>query len=295
MWELKSVPKTYQVTKKLASEFAEMLPAPHDRPLSERRLMLYERLLRAGEMRPCTWAKTFCEETGETYRINGKHTSRLYAGLDDPALLRQLMVTIEDYVCPTLEDVAKLYATFDSRAAVRTANDLARAFSGCVPELATLPMRVISLAVTGISWADDPVRWFSVPVAERTEKLLDNVEFVLWLHDIYAGKDRAFFLRRGPVAGAMCATWRKSHKAATDFWLAVRDETGDRPSTPDRKLAKFLSITSIGTGMGTRKGTSRCASPREFYAKCIHGWNAWRAGQATDLKYFATAKLPVIQ
>jgi hypothetical protein len=295
MWELLGTPKTYSVTKKLASEFAEMEGAPNDRPLSERRLAIYERILRAGEFRPCTWAKCQCDATGQTYRINGKHTSRLFSGVDDANLLASLVVTVESYKADDLESMARLYATFDARLAVRTTADVVRSFAGSLPELSSLPLRLVTLAVTGLSWADDPTGWFRQTSTERAEKVLDNVEFILWLHEIFAESESCLHLRRGPVVGAMCATWRKSHKAAVDFWSAVRDETSATPTTPDRRLARFLLTTSVGSGMGVHKGISRTASPMSFFVKSIHAWNAWRKNVSTDLKFHAGAKVPAIQ
>jgi len=258
-------------------------------------LAIYERLLRSGQMRPCTWATAYCKETNQTYRINGKHTSILYAGIiqKEPNILEDQVVIIEHYVCDTLEDVARLYATFDSRAAVRTGSDLARAFAASVPELSQLRTATIRLAVTALSMDHNPIHWYTEFVADRTERILDNVEFVVWLEEMFGEETRVKrHIARGPVAAAMCTTWRKSHKAATEFWLAVRDETGDKPKLPDRTLARYLLTTSIGIGQGSRRAASRCDPAIAFYVKCIHAWNAWRSNKGTDLKYYAAAKIP---
>ncbi len=135
-WKLISKPQTVRVTKKIAKEFAEMDPAPHDRPLSERRLQVYQRIFTDGGFRPCTWAKAICEETNGIYRVNGKHTSTFLSGLET---LPEYYVTIEDYQCDTLEDVARLYATFDSKMQSRTASDINMSFAATIPELRELP------------------------------------------------------------------------------------------------------------------------------------------------------------
>jgi hypothetical protein len=46
-------PKTVRVTLALVREFVEMDPVPGDRGIKERRLMVYRRILAAGEFRPC--------------------------------------------------------------------------------------------------------------------------------------------------------------------------------------------------------------------------------------------------
>ena len=42
---------------------------------SEMRLGVYEKVARAGGFRPVQWASADCDETGSTYRVNGKHTA----------------------------------------------------------------------------------------------------------------------------------------------------------------------------------------------------------------------------
>ena len=93
-WKLVEKPVTFKVTKKLAREFAEMENCPHERPLSERRLMVYEKLLKAGNFRPVTWATALCKETGMMYRVNGHHISTMISGLEN---IPDFYVIIERY------------------------------------------------------------------------------------------------------------------------------------------------------------------------------------------------------
>lgn len=293
-WSLISA-KVQQVTKKLASEFAEMTPAPHDRLLSERRLQVYERLMRAGQFRPCIWAKAECSETGETYRVNGKHTSTLLSRIAGE--VQQIYVTIESYDCPTLEDVGRLYGTFDSAIASRSTSDVNRAFAATVPELASLPRKVIDACVTGMAIHEiggvSGGREFGTP-ADRAERLLDHPEFVLWAASILSPMEKAKHMCRGGVVGAMFGSRQKAKRDAELFWVAVRDETGERPTLPDRQLAKWLGTTSVSNARSApHLPANRKAEPREFYVRCTHAWNAWRRGEDVKLlKYYADAKIP---
>lgn len=294
MWRVLQKPVTTLVTKKLAKEFAEMTPAPHDRPLSERRLMVYQRMLAEGGFRPVAWAKCYCKETNDTYRVNGKHTSTMLSGLEK---IPEFYAVIESYEADTLEDVARLYATFDSKTQSRTANDIYLSFAATIPELSDVSSRLINLSVIGIAFSNDPERSTPESPAERAERLLDNAEFVIWLDGLASGGEstRDFAnLARGPVVGAMYSSWSKSKKDATAFWQAVRDETGDSPSLPDRRLAKWLSTMSVAYGNGTSARASRKASPREFYVRSLHAWNAWRKDQTTELRYYPEAKIPAV-
>lgn len=287
-WKIISKPRTVRVTRPVINEWHSMQSTPNDRPLSERRLMVYGRMMNMNEFRPVSWAKCFCKETGETYRINGKHTSTMLSGLP---VVPEFYAVIESYEADTLEDVAKLYATFDSKTQSRTASDINHSFAASVPELRDLPGWAINLCVSGIGYAKYQDQYFIKPAAERAEEMLDHVGFCIWLHEMLGQQTRSV-LRRVPVAGAMMLTFQKSKSASTEFWAAVRDETGATPDTPDRKLAKWLSLhcRSRASGVSSQLGL---ATSREHFAKCLHAWNAWRKKQPTTLRYYADAELPM--
>lgn len=286
-------PRTIRCTKVLAVEFAEMDPAPHDRPLSERRLGVYRRLLKEGSFRPVTWAKAFCKETNGVYRVNGKHTSVLLASTDP---MPEFYVVVEEYICDTLEDVAKLYSTFDSTIQSRSANDIYMSFAATIPELVGCSQCAITrgaAAMAYYTWGADYN--MSHQPAERAEFLLETPEFVLWINRIFSGSTEggaaSRHIQRVAVIAAMYGSWVKSQKAATEFWTLVRDETSPVPEAPDRKLARYLLTTGINTGNGSRS-RARKADTREVYVKCIHAWNAWRKGETTRLNYHPEADVP---
>lgn len=303
-WKLIDRPKTVAVTRKLAKQFAEMEPAPHDRPLSERRLQVYERLMRDGKFRPVTWATAVCAETGGTYRVNGKHTSTMLSTLD---VLPEFYVTIENYSCPTLEDVAQLYATFDSKMMSRTSSDIYLSFAATCDEIKELPNKVITSCCVGIAYAKMSQHDYSrSQPADRAEYILEHSDFVVWYHrlltmqgsytDTSIGtKDRYQHLNRQSVVAAMFKTWDRDKDAALKFWLEVRDESGATPEIPTRKLAKWLLLTTIKSkGASLRETTTEKATTREMFVKCLHAWNAWRKGEPTKLQYYAKAPLPSV-
>lgn len=295
MWQLRDKPRTVKVTRALAKEFAEMDPAPHDRPLSERRLLVYQRLLKEGTFRPVTWARAHCAETGGVYRVNGKHTSVMLSGLTE---MPEFYVVVETYDCESLEDVARLYATFDSKLMARTIGDINASFAATVPQLREVASRNINICVAGINFhlAGGVNASRTTPAAERAEVLLEYPDFIVWVDKLLAaekheeGRRSSRHLARMSVTGAMLGTWQKSKQQATEFWVAVRDETGANNSTPDRKLSRYLLTTSTGRGKGTQN--VRHADDREIYVKCIHGWNAWRKQEPTNLQYYAEAPVP---
>lgn len=299
-WRQIEKPRTVIASKGLVEEFANMEPVPHDRPLSEKRMQVYERILRNKEFRTVTWASVVCVETNCTYRVNGKHTATMLAKLDP---VPEFHVTVERYQAETLNDVAKLYNTFDSSLASRTTSDINQAFAATIRELAGTPPKVVNLTVSAATfhqWEDAELR--RVPPAERAELLIDNVSFALWLRAFIPGRGGAVEHRtgstkpliRGPVVAAMLATFRKGPRLCEEFWSAVRDETATDRDDPTRTLARYLVRAAIaGGGRGSNVAGKKMVGTREIYAKCIHGWNAWRKGETTALNYHASAPLPV--
>jgi hypothetical protein len=295
-YELVGTPRSENVTQSLAIRFRDMDPVPNDRRLNPKRVEAYRKMLVAGLFRPVQWATVYCGETQATYRVNGKHTSNLFSEYEE--LPQQIHATIEHYHCDDLDDVARLYATFDSRTQVRTTNDINRAFAAIDPDLAEIPTKIVNLCVTAICYCRLGDEYTKVAAAERAECLLEDSgkQFVLWVYDILGGHngEQSRLLWRSPVVAAMQASYQKSKRDANEFWLAVRDGTGANPKTPDRILNRFLlsKVVAKSSAAVGRRSRSEVASPREMFVKCLHAWNAWRKGIATDLKYHAQAKIP---
>lgn len=298
-WRMRSKPQVLQLTKKMAEEWRDMEEVREDRPLKERRLMVYRKVLQAGEFRPVNWAKVFVKEMNQEYRVNGKHTSTVFAE-SDLSKCQKIIVVVEDYEVDTIEDAAKLYATFDSNLQVRNQSDVNRMFAASIPELKDRSQKFINLLVGAINYFTNPGLNTAtdnsnrVTAAERAECMFDEIEFAEWLFEIIGENnyERERHLFRVPVIAAMRGCWGKSKSAATEFWKAVRDETGENPNLPDRKLAKWLTLMRVKGGGDGRTPSRFKVMPREFYVKCIHAWNAWRKKESTNLQYFAAAKIP---
>jgi hypothetical protein len=295
MFKLIGQPRTVRVTSRIAHEFAVMAPPPRERPRSELRIMVYSRAVNAGTFRPVTWARAYCKENGETCRVNGQHTSEVFEGLCEKPGIQPLYAIIEQYECETLDDVSRLYSTFDSKMQSRSTGDINRSFAACVAALSDLPERPIGLAVSGIAYAEHQDAYTrATQPAERAEKLLEFPDFVVWLHQVGFGgsgrTDTNAHLKRMAVAAAMFATYQKHKRLATEFWTAVREETGTTPDCGDRKLARFLLTHGLRAIRHQR--TRYRVKDREFYSKSLLAWNAWRKGASTNLSYHAKAPVP---
>lgn len=291
-YELVGTPRSENVTKSLATRFRDMEPVPNDRNLNRKRCDAYKKMLDAGLFRPVQWATALCIETATTYRVNGKHTSTVFAGYDE--LPQRVCATVEHYQCDTLDDLARLYATFDSRIQVRTTNDINRAFAAVDPDLRDIPSSVINLCVTAVAYAKDHDQYAARSAADRAECLLDDEVklFVEWVGSISIRRDSSAHMRRSCVVAAMYESWRKSRRDANEFWMAVRDGSGQNHKSPDRMLHRYLLTIGVFKAGAANSRKRKLAAPREMFAKCIHAWNAWRRDETTDMKYYAQAKIP---
>lgn len=290
MFKLIGKPRSVKVTKAIIEEFTSMTPAPNDRPFKQVRFDSYLKFWKAGKFRPATWAKAYCKANETTYRVNGKHTSLMLRSFPK---LPDYSVYIEEYECDTLEDVADLYSTFDSKMQTRSASDIYLAFAGTIPQIADFSPKIINAAISGMAYHTWQGNISSTQAVERAELVLEHPAFVVWLYKLmngYLGSRKNMF--RQAVIGAMFGCWFKVHSAATDFWSAVRDETGPTPNSPDRKLAHYL--LTHGSDRGRGQSTLETASAREMYVKSIHAWNAWRTNKSTNLKYVAKDPVPRI-
>lgn len=286
-------PKTVKVTTQMAREFADLPHISRERNFSQARYDKHRKNLEQGRLRPPEWATAVCKEDGIEYRVNGQHTSRMLAEAP-PEMVKDVKVTITRFECPTLEDVAILWSTFDPKISVRGARDIYSAFAGMAPELNRIHSGLINAIAAGFGVSQEINKGSSssnrLGPTERGEKLLQETDFVKWSASILVGDDGTH-MRRAPVAAAMYDTWKKSQADARKFWRLVRTGEGKKPTDPDRLLQKFLLTVSIRIDQAPSR--AKTAGQREVYARCITAWNAWRKGVSTDLKYFPKAKLPV--
>lgn len=290
-FRLKGKPQARPITAELARKFASMEPAPGDRLLSHKRRKSIETWLSSGTFKTAQWAVAYCD--GKAYRVNGQHSSTVLASMNG-TMPKGLVAVVEEYDCDTLDDVARLYATFDSRSSMRTTGDINRSFHAVTPALAEVPSRVANCCITGISFALWENTYTTHPAEERAALMESNSDFIVWVYLVLSGADSKHMLR-GPVVAAMYRTYNSNRDLAEKFWTLVRDASGLKPTLPDRVLNKYLLVTR---GCGARSGGVtgiECVTQREMYVKCLHAWNAWRSGGATNLKFHAGKPTPDVK
>jgi hypothetical protein len=283
MWGLMREPKVMRLSKELVEEFYNMEKVPRDRPESKNRLDIYRAILAKNRFRSVHWVKAFCKETGKVYRINGKHTSILMWEVINN--LPVLWAFVEEFHCDTLEDMAELYSTFDSRTQSRTVTDINGTFAGCSPALTSVSPRILSLGVSGICFSRDFQNYGTVPANERAKVMLNHPDFFLWLEKVFEKEKsrQESGMYRVPVTAAMFQCFKLDRERADKFWLEVRDEEGHPNDVPSRHLATYLRNRVLRSSATKKK--KHTATGQEMYDESIRSWNAWRKGRATVSAY----------
>ncbi len=297
MWKLISEPRTLEITKELAVEFAKMEAVPGDRTIKPYRTRTYRKILQEGRFRPVTWATVYCKETGKLWRVNGKHTSNLFAEIEDFNVVQPLYAIIEEYECDTEEDAARLYGTFDNGTATRTSSETNSTFARTIELFNELPKRHIDAAVSGMEMGLNGLSNTKTLPVERAEHMVKYPNFVLWFSDLLSGGPEKAergnrHMMRQPVVAIMFQTWQISELDATEFWQHVRDQTGPDPRIGDRRLAMFLTIHSTSKEDSDENRKHKTATPKKFYYVCITAWNSWMNLTTTQLKYHPYAEPP---
>lgn len=284
----KTSSRAVTTTPALAARFRDMDPWAGERPLKLARLDFLRREAEAGRFSTCIWVAAWCLQDGKTYRLNGQHTSHVLA---DPEVPPQTVI-VEEYECQTLDDVADLYATFDTREAVRTQREVNAVVAAVTPGLENIPDGVVAILVGGICFHHNPNQGRDrASGRDRAAVLRDNVEFCQFFMGLspdgkHTGTFRAHLCRVG-VAAAVYATWLKYGEGCKDFWERVRDGDGSiDPAEATRRLNAHLAEVAATRGKGGRK----VLETKDTYEKCLRYWNKYRTNQANGTK--RTGKIP---
>jgi hypothetical protein len=285
-------------TDDLLVQFRSLDRTPMERPLNRARLDYLRGELSSGRLlNPPKWARVYCRHNGRHYRLNGQHTSVVFA--ERPEAERP-QVVYEVYECDTPAEVAELFQGFDSRESTRTSGDVTRAVFAATPELAGYPVRLGQSLVGGLflaklvrrEWAegvrqDVKTNSKGVTALDKSKAAAEYPGFAAWVRDEFASNAAAAVCGRAPVVAAMLLTREIDQQEAERFWLAVREGSDPRPKSASRVLREYLQEVRLTSG------ADRSVSQREILAKCLQAWRAHREGaDSVRLHYRETSLLP---
>lgn len=270
------------LTRTLCETHAALPQIDGDRPLREDRVKFLREKFNEGLFHGPEWA--VANYGGKTFRINGKHSSNMLLSLNGhfPA---GLYARIKQFDCTTPEDLALLFQQFDAQQSTRNSAEKCAPYKMLRPELADVSTSAVNNALIGVAWYLAEKNGVLFAKAEQP-KLLSQFPKPIAFVAQFMGTRR---LNRKGVAAAIFATYLASSEAAVNFWPYVRDENHEDKDNPTRTLGAFLRHVCIDPiDRNTRKKWDTPA----YFAKCIHGWNAYREERTTNLKFYADSELP---
>ncbi len=288
-------PRLVKITHNIARAWKDMARFPHDREIQPARMEFLKKAVAAGEFRGSEWVSAHCKATGLTYRLNGKHTSYvLVDAFESDQAPKDIMALVRHYECETLEDCARLYATFDAKQSTRTRSDIIRGFANANPEFEVIPQSLLSIIAGGMAYSKWEATSQHRSVVDCAMLLLEFPEFTLWCATMLQGDNKyAKHIKRKAVIAAMTRTWFKAKDKAKEFWGYIREDCDLPKNSPVRMLYRWLLSTSLNAGGKTAMTGKVASSAREMLGRCITCWNHWRKGtEAKQIVYHRTAPIP---
>lgn len=241
------------------------------RPMNEAKARMYSELIKLGKMRHADVCVAVGPD-GNRYLLNGQHTLQgcVWSG-------KELLVVIAYYKCETWNDVAELFASFDTTYSIRTQNHIFIAYrAGYANEkLRDVPLRTLGSCGTALAALQTSVPCFIAKTGDKNvkPKLVENhPSEVLWIASFV---DCTFLQKVGAVT-AMIATRRKNPAKAELFWRKVQSGLGyATKNDPEKKVREFL-IGSANLGNNSRN------AHESIYAICISWWNTFVTGDTRN-------------
>jgi len=247
------------LTQDLAKEVAAMAGLPGERELRAPRLKFLRTHLRNGSFVGPNWAIATHETSGETFRINGQHSSNMLAGLEPEDFPAGLNVTIDMYgFTDILEDTAGLFNLFDHPRSARTDTDFMGISRARYPEFAGMDNGYLVKVASGIdanirmriekaeTGAKENIYEELFPHREHGYYFLTDEyrEFAVWLYQ-WRETTHFSFVGRNGVTSEILDDWRAASEFATEFWGYVFRENHPDPEHETRELVRELQALSM--------------------------------------------------
>ena len=224
----------------------------------------------------------------ETLLADGQHQLTACVKSQKP-----FRAVVQEYTLNGVDDeatVARIFSQFNVDA-VRTRGDIAWIYANELGWGTWTRKEVGNLATALSMISSGHFDGHQVPLSkdQAASLLAENRKLCEWVHSLDVSNNK--HLLRAPVLAAMLTTHKKAPKVADEFWTAVRDGDQLKRHDPRYLLREYLKDASLQGGQKNPVGRE-VSNRRCMYAKCIHGWNAWREDRNTALKYHAAAPVP---
>jgi hypothetical protein len=227
---------------------------PGERELRASRLKFLHHHLKDGSFVGPNWALAVHETNGETFRINGQHSSSMLASLEPQDFPAGLNVTIDTYGFTDMDqDVAGLFNLFDHPRSARSDTDYMGISRARYPEFAGMDNGFLVKVASGI---DINIRLrFQNTAGPAKAEIYEEIQphrehgnyflteeyrkFAVWLYQWRETTHFAFIARNG-VTSEILDDWREAQEFATEFWSYVFRENHPDPEHESRELVREL-------------------------------------------------------
>jgi hypothetical protein len=240
------------LTPELAQSVCTMRPLPGERALRSSRRNYLEAMLIKNLFNGPEWSVGVCLATGETYRLDGQHSSDLLVNLPEGMPFPEdLLATVTHYEFDSMEDAPDLFNLFNNPKSVRNNTDMMGTYSAQAPGLEGCDYsREFLVDVADglyeserVSTVEDPP---PVKFGARDRGLYfsykprpDFIAVTHWLATFRETRNAAF-LKRSVIVGDMIGQWRTDQEDANAFWSLVFSEAHPDPDHSSRLLATWL-------------------------------------------------------
>lgn len=269
-----------QLTRELAIEVCNLERVPGERRLTNQRVTHLEREIDAGLLTTFRWCTAQIKGESKIYRVNGQHTSHIFANRRKPVGT----VVMERYLCDTLEDVLSLWSRFDPTISSRSKKDVLNNTLEGHEDFRDLPINQGQIALNACSTVEFGDGYKNkVTNFEKAQAGVARKDFVVWAARALTHPK----CHRVGVFVAAYQTFKESVSNASVFWKEVQDGSNPNPKSPSRALERLLLEHCGGNG-GHGKTGKKSLKWDQFAEYALYAWKHWLAGK--DLRCLSLCK-----
>ncbi len=260
-------------------------PFVADRPLIKSHVNKLASEMQNGHFLPDITTIMVAKLGDKAYRMNGQHTATaiLQCCEANPDFSVD-GVTLLTFTVSDEAELRKLYARID-RGSTRTNSQVTNSLLAGTANFVDVSARVLNLLPIGLAFRlheDQVKRRLYGGENAALDVQGDYLELSKQVAAFMGGLDHRTghhgHLFRGPVVGALYATFAIDSEDTERFWRAVATGVGiESEAEPAARLRQLLQNSSLGGGSIFR-GTKPLMGAEEAYRVCLHAWNRFRAG-----------------
>jgi hypothetical protein len=243
--------ETVPLTPEVAARFANLTPLPGERSMKQSRMSYLSTCLLRGKFSSPDWALGICREDGQSYRLDGQHSSHTLVNLPVGATFPDLEVTISTYEFDSMDaDASDLFNLFNNPRSVRSNGDMMGIYRAKFPELQDYSREFLVTVGNGLheyeSQRKKKAKAKDAVLFDARDRGLyfghpsrpDFLVFTHWLAK-FRGKNENF-LKKPVIISEMLADYVMDAAQADEFWHLVFSESHPDPEHETRELASFL-------------------------------------------------------